>query len=113
MNKVTAALLMAAMTGCGVAVAQDSTFPDALQVDSEVIRYDASKVHDDRSAKRLFYQIRKAAEDVCRISSHPVGYERWVEHDCEADAVAKAVSQSGIPVLREFTESSPAFAHRM
>lgn len=76
--------------------------PDSVQVRSEIVRYDAAGIDDPRDAERLFFRIRKAAADVCSIASHPVGYERWVEHECEAEAVEDAVRATDIPELNDF-----------
>lgn len=76
--------------------------PDSVQVRSEIVRYDAARMDEPREAERLFFRIRKAAADVCSIASYPVGYERWVEHECEAEAVEDAVRATDIPELNEF-----------
>ncbi|MDQ2641497.1 MAG: UrcA family protein [Pseudomonadota bacterium] len=75
---------------------------DSLQVRSVSVPYDRSEIRDGRSAENLFFRIRQTAEEVCRISPHPRGYEIWSEHDCEAEAVDQAVRAADIPVLDQY-----------
>lgn len=100
----TSLLVAAAFALPALAAAADAPVqnPDSVQVRSETVTYDAAQVDDPRSAERLFFRIRHAAAEVCRIASHPVGYERWVEHDCEAEAVEDAVRATDLPELNEF-----------
>jgi UrcA family protein len=100
----TALLAAAALAvpALGVAAAGAAVDPDSVQVRSEVVTYDAARIDDARSAERLFFRIRKAAAEVCSIASHPVGYELWEEHACEAEAVEEAVRETGLPELNEF-----------
>src|SRR5262245_60438857 len=91
-------LLMASslgLTAAGAAVVD----PETIQIQTEAVRYDPAEIRDSRSAEDLFFRIRQAAAEVCRISSFPRGYEIWYEHDCEADAVRQAVSDVDLPAL--------------
>jgi UrcA family protein len=76
--------------------------PDMLEMDSETVRYDAMQIRDEKSAERLFFRIRQAADEVCRISPTPRGYEIWFEHDCAAAAVERAVENADVPALDEY-----------
>lgn len=113
MKHLSSVLLAAASIGiCGAATAapvdtdgMDGT--DRVQVRTEVVEYDADEIRDTRSAQRLFFRIRRAAEEVCRLSSHPVGYELWDEHACEVDAVAEAVQDAGLPALDQLHSGRP------
>ncbi len=87
--------------------ATGNTDPDELAVRSEVVHYDAAQVTDDSSARQLFFRIRKAAEDVCSISSHPRGYEIWYEHSCDADAVEQAIREANVPALDHYYAGLP------
>ncbi len=78
--------------------------PDMLEVRTVGVPYDRSEIRDERSAGDLFFRIRQTAEEVCRISAHPRGYEIWHEHDCEAEAVDQAVREARIPALEEYYE---------
>src|SRR5688572_17335626 len=66
-------LLAAASFGMAGAAAPVED-PDSLQIRSETVRYDADQVQDRKSAQKLFFRIRHAAEEVCRIASNPRGY---------------------------------------
>lgn len=103
MKHLTTALLAAASVGaCGVAAAAAlDTDRASVQVRSETVEYDANEIRDARSAERLFFRIRQAAEDVCRLSSHPVGYELWDERACEREAVAEAVDDTDLPMVEQ------------
>jgi UrcA family protein len=99
------ALLATAATGLtGLAAADTDAVqnPDSVQVRSETVHFDAARIDDEQAAERLFFRIRHAAADVCRIASHPVGYELWAEHSCETGAVEEAVRATDIPELNEF-----------
>jgi UrcA family protein len=80
---------------------------ESVQVRSETVRYDPQEIQDRESAEKLFFRIRQAAEEVCRISFNPRGYERWYEHDCEAEAVSEALADADIPALDEFLDRGP------
>ena len=97
------AILVAACLGCasGAALAATPGSTD-LQIQSETVHYNAADIRGTKSAKDLFFRIRKAAEDVCSDSSEPRGYEMWLEHDCETAAVAKAVRQANLPALSDY-----------
>lgn len=102
-------LLIAATCGmAGAAAAQEG--PDSLEMRSAAVSYDAAKTHDAKSAEKLFFGIRQAAEEVCRISSYPRGYEIWQEHACETEAVAQAVREAGVPALDEYYFGSAGVA---
>ena len=107
MKKHHGFMLLAAASFGMVAAAAPVEDPDSLQIRSETVRYDADQVQDRKSAQKLFFRIRHAAEEVCRIASNPRGYEIWYEHDCEAKAVAEAVAQVDIPALHEFYNRGP------
>jgi UrcA family protein len=83
--------------------------PDSVFVKTMTVRYDAEQILDRKSAEKLFFRIRAAAEEVCRIASFPVGYEMWDEHACAVDAVAEAVRNAGLPALDRyyFRDSRP------
>ena len=106
MNKhLRTTLLVAAAVGMpalGAAATDPIENPASVQVRSGSVTYDAERIDDPRSAERLFFRIRRAAEEVCRLSSHPVGYELWEERACEADAVEDAVRTTAVPELDEF-----------
>jgi UrcA family protein len=106
MSKHSRTVLLAAaalaVPALGVAATGAAVDPDSVQVRSQVVTYDAGEIDDARSAQRLFFRIRQAAAEVCSIASHPVGYELWEEHTCEADAVEDAVRDTGLPELSEF-----------
>jgi UrcA family protein len=76
--------------------------PDSVPVLTTSVRYDATQIRDGRSAERLFFRIRMAAENVCQIASHPAGYEIWDERACEKDAVAQAVRAADLPELNRY-----------
>jgi UrcA family protein len=76
--------------------------PDSVQIRSERVRYDAANIQDEDAARKLFFRIRRAAEEVCSIASNPRGYEIWHEHACEADAVAGAVRDAEVPALDDY-----------
>lgn len=104
------AILMAGTLGAG-AMAADVTsgaagaaYMDSIEVRTETVPYEASEIRDEDAAEDLFFRIRRAAAEVCRISSFPRGYELWYEHDCEAEAVAEAVSDADVPVLEDYYE---------
>lgn len=106
MNRQFRTTLLAAaacgLTGLAAAADEPVENPDSVLVRSELVTYDEARIDDQRDAERLFFRIRHAAADVCRIAANPVGYERWVEHDCERDAVAEAVRDTDVPELIEF-----------
>jgi UrcA family protein len=79
---------------------------DVLQVRSVSVPYDRSEIRDGRSAEDLFFRIRQTAEEVCRISSFPRGYEIWHERDCEVEAVEQAVRDADIPVLDQYYDEA-------
>jgi UrcA family protein len=95
------ALAAAALFG-SVAVAAPVEDPDSLAIKSMTVRYDAAAVTDSKAAERLFFRIRLAAEEVCRLASYPRGYEIWDEHSCEVDAVAAAVRDADLPALDRY-----------
>jgi UrcA family protein len=100
-----AIFLAAALAGAAATVpaaVRDTGGSDFVQVRSEIVDYEAAEVRDAKSAERLFFRIRRAAEEVCRLSSHPVGYELWEERACEAEAVSEAVDATGLPALEEY-----------
>lgn len=95
------ALLIAASAGVASA-AIPGEGPDSLAVQSMTVRFDAAEIVDRKSAGKLFFRIRQAAEEVCRIASFPRGYEMWDEHACEVDAVAEAVRDADLPALDRY-----------
>lgn len=96
-------LLLAASLGvAGVASAATSGPPQNLQIRSISVPYDPARVINQDTAETLFFQIRHAAAEVCRIASFPRGYELWYEHACETEAVAEAIDEVNIPALDEF-----------
>lgn len=95
------ALLVAAPLGLA-ATAAPVEGPDSLAVKSMTVRYDAAQISNRKSAETLFFRIRQAAEEVCRIASFPRGYEMWDEHACEVDAVAEAVRHADLPALDRY-----------
>ncbi|MEJ0099467.1 MAG: UrcA family protein [Pseudomonadota bacterium] len=95
------------IAGAATAAPRDSSDPDVLSIRSEAVHYDATQVTDDKSAKELFFRIRKAAEDVCSISSHPAGYEIWFEHNCSENAVEQAVRDANLPALDSYYANLP------
>jgi UrcA family protein len=107
------ALMIAAAAAVASAAVPDEG-PDSVAVDSTTVRFDAAEVVDSKSAGRLFYRIRRAAEEVCRIASFPRGYEMWEEHACEVDAVAEAVRDVDLPALDRYfyRGSGPMLATR-
>ena len=101
----TMGLLVTTSLAVGAANAATPESEDSLVIiPSETVRYDATDLNDQRAARQLFNRIRGAAEEVCRISSSPRGYEIWHEHDCAAQAVAEAVSEADNPALDEYVE---------
>lgn len=80
---------------------------DMAQIRTEAVHFDASAINDRKSAKKLFFRFRQTAEEVCRLSTHPAGYEIWEERACEADAVADAVRQAGLPALDAYYYGMP------
>ena len=79
------AILMAGTVGAG-AMAADVTneapgaaYTDSIEVRTMTVPYEASEIRDEDSAEDLFFRIRRAAAEVCRISSFPRGYEVWYE----------------------------------
>ncbi len=96
------ALAIAAASPCVAGAAVPGEGPDTLAVQSMTVRYDATEIRDSKSAQRLFFRIRQAAEEVCRIASYPRGYEMWDEHACETSAVADAVRTADIPALDQY-----------
>lgn len=97
---VAAALASAAATVPAAIVETGGS--DYVQVRSEVVDYEAAEIRDAKSAERLFFRIRQAAEEVCRLSTHPVGYELWEERACEAEAVSEAVDATDLPALEDY-----------
>jgi UrcA family protein len=103
---IATALLATAALGVGSALAQESTAnvagpaaaSDAL-TRSLTVRFDADHIQSPRDAEKLFFQIRQAAEEVCRLASNPRGHELWEQHSCETLAVAKAVDEANVPEL--------------
>lgn len=103
MNRHSMLALLAASLGvAGTAAAQNATAPDELQIQSEVVRYDATEINDRGAAKDLFSRIRRAAQEVCGVSNFPRGYEIWTEHNCEVDAVSQAVDEASLPALDDY-----------
>lgn len=101
--KTLSTLTLLALTASGTAsAAVTMNAPDSLQIQSATVHYDAAAIQDRRSAKKLFFEIRMAAEEVCRLSSAPRGHEIWAERDCEAAAVAEAVNAADIAALDEY-----------
>jgi UrcA family protein len=104
----TLGLLLASSLAAGVATAGAPGSAEALTAkevtSSEIVRYQASEVQDQRAARELYQRIRGAAAEVCRISGFPRGYEIWFEHDCEAQAAAEAVRSADSPALDEYVE---------
>lgn len=104
MKKTSLAVLVAASLGfAGAAAAStaDTELRRSVQVDSETVEFDAERASTAAGASMLFDRIRQTADEVCRIASHPVGYEIWVQHNCEARAVARAVRSVDIPALNQ------------
>jgi UrcA family protein len=98
--KKHSALLLLIASSLGVTAGSAAVIgPDTVAIQSETVRYDATEIRDARSARDLFFRIRQAAEEVCRISSFPRGHEIWYEHDCEAAAVEQAVRDADLPAL--------------
>ena len=77
---------------------------DSVEVRTVTVPYEASEIRNEDTAEDLFFRIRRAAAEACRISSFPRGYEIWYEHDCEAEAVAEAVNDADVPVLEDYYE---------
>ncbi len=103
MSSGSLALVAAAAVGMtGIDPAAPVEGPDMLQIQSETVRYDAMDINNRKSARQLFFRIRQAAEEVCRTSSFPRGYEIWSEHDCATAAVEQAVGDAGMPALTEY-----------
>lgn len=102
MTKFTrlAALAAASLLATGAASATPAD-TDSVQVASATVAFNAEAANTPQGARQLFFRIRQAAEEVCRIASHPVGYELWTQHACENAAVSRAVRASGIPALNE------------
>lgn len=94
-------LLLAATLGA-TALAAPVVDEETLQIQSETVRYDPAEIRDSRSAEDLFFRIRQAADEVCRISSFPRGYEIWYQLDCETEAVRQAVDDVDLPALDEY-----------
>ncbi|MEO8315379.1 MAG: UrcA family protein [Pseudomonadota bacterium] len=94
-------LIAAAATGvAGAAVPGEE--PDTLAVQTMTVRYNATEISDRTSAEKLFFRIRQAAQEVCRLASYPRGYEMWDEHACETNAVAEAVRDAALPSLDQY-----------
>ena len=101
--KTAIASLILGLAAGGTAVAQQgTTMAPEVETRTLSVEFDADEIRTERDAERLFFRFRQAAEEVCRISSFPRGYEIWQEHDCEADAVARAVEDADVPALDEF-----------
>lgn len=81
--------------------------PDMAQIRTEIVHFDAAAIHDRKAARKLFFRFRQTAEEVCRLSSNPVGYEMWEERACEAEAVADAVRQARLPALDAYYYGMP------
>src|SRR5688572_9829371 len=102
------AILMTGAAGVGAMAADVSgeaagaAYMDSVQVRTVAVPYEAAQIRDENSAEDLFFRIRRAAAEVCRISSFPRGYELWYEHDCEAEAVAEAVRDTDVPALEDY-----------
>jgi UrcA family protein len=96
------ALVAAASFGSAALAAPVVEDPDSLAIKSMTVRYDAAAITDSKSAEKLFFRIRLAAEEVCRLASYPRGYEMWDEHACEVDAVAEAVREADLPALDRY-----------
>lgn len=96
------ALLIAAASTGVAAAAVPGEGPDTLGIQTLTVRYDAARIDDRKSAEKLFFRIRQAAEEVCRTASFPRGYEMWDEHACELETVAQAVRDAALPALDRF-----------
>lgn len=95
--------LILGLAASGAAMAQQGSAMDPeVETRSLSVEFDADEIRTPRDAERLYFRFRQAAEEVCRISSFPRGYEIWQEHDCEAAAVARAVEDAEVPALDEF-----------
>ena len=96
------ALLLAGTLGVtGTAAAQDNP-PQTVEIRTLSLPYEAAELRDEQAAETLFFRIRQAAEEVCRIAHHPRGYEIWHEHACEAEAVAEAIGDVNEPALDQY-----------
>ena len=100
LNTAMALAIAAAAGTAGAAIPDEG--PDRLAVETATVRYDAAEVVDRNSAGKLFFRIRQAAEEVCRLASYPRGYEMWDEHACEMEAVAQAVQDADLPALDQY-----------
>lgn len=95
-----AAIAVASLALTGVASAAPGD-TDSVQVRSMTVSFATDHAHTPEGARQLFHRIRQAADEVCRIARNPVGYELWVQHSCEAQAVKAAVQSAGIPALQQ------------
>jgi UrcA family protein len=95
------ALLAAAPFGMA-AMAAPVEESDSVGVKTMTVHYDAAAITDSKSAEKLFFRIRAAAEEVCRLASYPHGYEIWDEHSCAGEAVAEAVREADLPALDQY-----------
>jgi UrcA family protein len=93
MKRHSVLALLAAAPFAMVATGAPVEGPDSLGVRSMTVHYDAASITDSKSAEKLFFRIRAAAEEVCRLASYPRGYEIWEEHSCAANAVAEACAR--------------------
>ncbi|MFO7325371.1 MAG: UrcA family protein [Pseudomonadota bacterium] len=89
--------------GSAQAVTQSTavTSPDVL-TRTVVVRFDANSIQSQRDAEKLFFRIRRAAEEVCSLSARPLGQEIVEQNNCETRAVAKAVEDANVPALSRF-----------
>jgi UrcA family protein len=112
--KLHTGLVLLIAAAAGTASAAEGEGPDGVAVESMTVRYDAAEIVDRRSAGKLFFRIRQAAEEVCRIASFPRGYEMWDEHSCQVDAVDEAVRDADLPALDRYyyRGSGPALETR-
>jgi UrcA family protein len=102
MKRHSVLALMAAVSCGSATLAAPVEDPDSLAIKSMTVRYDAAAITDSKSAEKLFFRIRLAAEEVCRLASYPRGYEMWDEHACAVDAVAEAVREADLPALDRY-----------
>ena len=108
MNKFSRIALVAAATLGFTAAASASADQSSVDVQSVPVSFSIEEASSAQGARTLFNRIRKAADEVCRISPHPRGHELWVQHECEARAVEQAVRQTNLPALNEIHERRSA-----
>jgi UrcA family protein len=101
-HSVMAIALVAAASFGSAAMSAPVGDPDSLAIKSMTVRYDAAAITDHKAAEKLFFRIRLAAEEVCRVASYPLGYELWDEHACAANAVDEAVREADLPALNRY-----------